>query len=175
MSRNLFRACLALAALGVAAGSAEALGWSIALKTDHNRAMGVVKGQVRLVPGGTRAVREWRFEGGGKKGRLIRVMSSDKWNGWYLTYDHTGKSKQVFLSEKPTPGSYWDVLRGGRDGESVGRIEARAGKFREWHLAVGKDAEKLMDVHGKTHTASRVVLSNSLLWVTQFVFEEVAG
>jgi hypothetical protein len=175
MRCGLLRACLALATLGAAAGGAEAAGWSIALKSDRKRELGVVEGQVRLVQVGTPAVREWRIEDGGKKGRLIRVMSSDKWNGWYLTYDHTGKGKEVFLSEKPTPGSYWHLRVGGDRGGRSGTIEATAGRVEGRHLSVGGPAEKLVDVDGKTHTASRLVLSGALLLMTEFFFEEVAG
>jgi hypothetical protein len=117
--------------------------------------LGAVDGKVRLAKINS-ATADWMLEEDKKKGMLIQFSSPDsKYNNWYLSYDVTGKSREVFLTKKPGPGSYWQVdPRGGSSG-----IRANAGKLDDWSLTAGKAAGKLKDDKGKSFVAYRAVLA----------------
>jgi hypothetical protein len=105
-----------------------------------------------------------------KKGVLISLAGGSKWKGWYLSYDITGKSKEVFLAKKPGPGSYWAVdTRNSSD-----CITANAGKLEGWHLTAGKAAGKLKDDKGKPFVAYRVVLAKNPKPLPVFTFVELS-
>jgi hypothetical protein len=117
--------------------------------------LGAVDGKVLVAKSNTAAM-DWMLTKDKKKGVLIRFSNPDlKHHNWYLSYDVTGKSKEVFLSKKPGPGSYWQVdPRGGSSG-----IRANAGKLDGWNLTAGKAAGKLKDDKGKPFVAYRAVLA----------------
>src|SRR5262249_23949996 len=115
---------------------------------------------------------EWRVESVKRKGVLIRVSSDsfDEYDGWYLSYDITGKRKEVFLTKKPGLGSYWKAdPRGGDDS-----LTASAGSQKGWHLPAGKAAGKLKDDKGKTFTAYRAVLAKDPKPLPVFSFVELS-
>jgi hypothetical protein len=106
-----------------------------------------------------------------KKGDMVRLLSRDKWRGWYLTYDPTGKKKTVFLSKKPTAGSYWSLRNIG--GPRTGSITANAGKVKDWYLDKG-EAVKRKDQEGKPYTAHRVVLTKDPKPLLKFHIDTIA-
>src|SRR5262249_24327247 len=114
--------------------------------------LGIAAGEVVW---NNRDPKTWEIEDT-KKGKRGRLLSTDKWTGWYLTYDPTGKKKTVFLSKKPTAASYWSL--GNIGGPHTASITAKAGKLKDWYLDRGK-AVKRKDQEGNPYTAHRVVLT----------------
>jgi hypothetical protein len=123
--------------------------------------LGVVKGEARLAKNSV-ARRNWVFEETWQ-GTLIRITpsKSDKWGGWYLSYDVKGKKKEVFLRRKPGPGSYWSVVKNvtKENLPYTTNISAAAGKLKGWSLTAGAKAEKLKDYKGRKYTARKAVLA----------------
>jgi hypothetical protein len=118
--------------------------------------LSVVDGKVRLVKT-TRGLADWRVESA-EKGRTIRLGAGyGKFTGQYLSYDVTGKDKKVFLSEKPGPGSYWELYP--RQNRTT--IQATAGKAKGWFLNVGGAAEILKDSEQNEFTAKTVILTET--------------
>jgi hypothetical protein len=137
-----------------------------------DRELGAVDGKVRLVHGDATG-RDWTLREDGDKGFLIQVKNG-KWRGRYLSCDPTGKEAEVFLSDKPTPGSYWKVARNG-GGESPGyTIQATAGRCAGWYLDVGGEAEQQVDARGKPYVAYRVIVSEKPRRVPKFTLESIA-
>jgi hypothetical protein len=112
--------------------------YAIALK--EGGGLRVVMGKVRWIKDGKPAGL-WLIEKTGK-GYTVRIRSDGKWNKWHLTFDPSGKSKHVYLSEKPTPGSYWWVPDSGR-GSSMGTIRPVVERFSSWGLDTGAEDPKL--------------------------------
>jgi hypothetical protein len=87
---------------------------------------------------------------------LIRIRMGGPYSGWYLSCDHRGKEKGLFLSKKPVPGSYWSLS----EGRSY--IWAKAdGPVYQWVLAVGSGPEEFAQKgrHKHEYTAYRVKLA----------------
>jgi len=97
----------------------------------------------------------WEIEKTKKGYRVRLLLGGGKWKGWYLTYDPSGKRKTVFLSKKPTAGSYWSL--GNIGGPHTASITAKAGKLKDWYLDRGEPVKR-KDQEGKPYTAHRVVL-----------------
>jgi hypothetical protein len=129
------------------------------LKGDYY--LGIVKGKVRLVQRSDDRV-NWKFVST-FSGTLIRMGESGKYEGWYLSYNLTGKSKEVFLSKKPTKGSYWWVGQSGTEKNLpyTRTISAAAGKLKGWKLGAGAKAEKRKGRKRKKFWAYQAVLLNS--------------
>jgi len=53
---------------------------------------------------------------------------------WYLTYDHRGKDRAVFLSPEPLPGSAWGFSVRSK---TANTISARKGPFKGWSIDLG--------------------------------------
>jgi hypothetical protein len=180
MNRNLLRACLALVvtAASVAGASADEV-YSIrgpgTLKGAY--CLGVVKGQARLVKLGGDGYCHWTFERTAK-GVLIRTdtRKGGKRHSRYLNYDPTGKDKAVFVSEEPTAGSYWAVVKNTAEGEQpyVHSFHPKAGKLSLWTLSVGGKAERLKDDLREPFTAYKVVLERDPKPVPRFYLIEIA-
>jgi hypothetical protein len=123
--------------------------------------LGMVKGKVRLVQM-SRDRMNWKFANT-FSGTLIRQGEGGKYGGWYLSYDAKGKSKEVFLSKKPTAGSYWWV------GHNVTEenlpftrtFSAAAGKLKGWRLGAGTKAEMRKGYQHKKFWAYKAVLLNN--------------
>jgi hypothetical protein len=154
------RRCVMLWLTGAWIGATSATGlaadymYAIAGPKGTERELGVERGKVRWVKGAAEG-RDWRLHEV-KEGWTIRLLSEDRWNGWYVTCDHSGKDKRVFLSRKPTPGSYWTL--GNVGGPNPTAISASKGKFKGWFLGVGDKAEKLKDVSGDPYFAYQMIL-----------------
>jgi hypothetical protein len=164
----------------VLAGTSPAAADPYVIRLPKKGTLYAIDGQVRLVPDGGKG-RDKPGKGRDKpgKGKVYRFKhSSDLWeisrihsgraliqtrmrgphNGWYLTCDHRGKEKGLFLSEKPVPGSYWWV--GGGESEINSTISAKAvGPVYEWDLAVGGGPEHFAGKDGQAFPAYRVKLS----------------
>jgi hypothetical protein len=125
--------------------------------------LGALKWKARLVQNSVGRI-NWEFVET-RNGTLIRVGRKEtlKYDGWYLSYDFKGKSKEVFLSKKPTKGSYWWVAQNGtqKDLPYTRTISAAAGKLKGWDLGVGPKAEKLKNIYGKPFRAYQAVLLNN--------------
>jgi hypothetical protein len=120
--------------------------------------LGMVKGHVRLVQMSDAYV-NWEFDRSAAETR-IRMEKGGKYGGWYLCYDIKGKSKEVFLSKKPTAGSTWGV----GDNRSLKNLRytyffvAAAGKLQGCYLGAGPKAEKLKDRKRQTFQAYKAFL-----------------
>jgi hypothetical protein len=129
-----------------------------------------VKGQVRLIKlegGGN-----WRIKEEEGKGAVIQVASDDEWNHWYLSYDVTGKSKEVFLTKELGPGCYWNVDP--RGDKSTDTIAALNGVLKSRLLNVGDGAEVGKGPDGKKYTAYTMVLEERPRSVPWFTFNRYA-
>jgi hypothetical protein len=81
---------------------------------------------------------EWEIDDIHSGRALISIRMHGPYGGWYLSCDHRGKDKVLFLSEKPVPGSYWSLSEG------RSHIWAKAaGPVYQWVVAVGSGPEKL--------------------------------
>jgi hypothetical protein len=90
--------------LALAPAVAAADNYAVSAAGKDPRGLAVVGGEVRWTATGDSL---WHIERAGK-GYTLRV-STGKWKGRYLSYDPDGKDRELFLSEKPTAGSYWEV------------------------------------------------------------------
>jgi hypothetical protein len=163
---------LALAGGWFAAATAFAGDEMYAIKGPGNTKgfLGAVDGKVRFVKAG-QIGKHWTIDDT-KKGQTIRFFSNDKWDGWYLTCDPTGKRKTVFLSKKPTAGSYWSL---GSVGERhPTSITAEAGKLKGWYVNTGAKAERLKDVNGRPYNAFEVILAKEPKPIPEFYTYPVA-
>jgi hypothetical protein len=138
--------------------------------------LGVVKGKVRLVKDGD-GRRDWVFKET-PNGTLIHLEPSKtyKYGGWYLSFHLKGKRKEVFLSKKPGPGSYWSVGRNGtaKDLPYTRTFNAAAGKLKGWTLSAGPKAQKLKDRNGRPFRAYRAVLKKNPKPVPRFYVFSIA-
>ena len=132
-----------------------------------NRLLGAADGQVMWTGPD---VQDWWIQET-KKGYTVRLLSADRWENWYLTCDPTGKKTTVFLSPKPTSGSYWNQSLQGGEGRTT--ILAKAGKDKGWSLGKGK-AIRRKDKLGKPFTAYEVVLSKNPKDTPQFRISPVS-
>jgi hypothetical protein len=166
MSRCILLLTLWLLVVGLAPLKVFAVDDMYAIKgpNDTKRFLGAVNGKVRFVKGG-QSGRHWTIDET-KKGQTIRLLSNDKWDGWYLTCDPKGKSKAVFLSRKPTAGSYWSLGSVGERHPTP--ITAEAGKLKRWYLNTGAKAERLKDVNGRPYHAFVVILSKEPKPIPEF-------
>jgi hypothetical protein len=137
-----------------------------------DRELGVVEGKVRLVHGDATG-RDWTFQEDGDKGFQIQLKNG-KWRGWFLTCDHTGKAAEVFITEKPAPGSYWKLTRVKAGEPAAYTIQAAAGKFAGWYLDVAGEAEQQVDSRGKPYIAYRVTLTEKPRPIPKFTIETIA-
>jgi hypothetical protein len=106
-----------------------------------------------------------------KKGSTVRLVSIDKWDGWYLSCDPRGKKKPVFLSKKLTAASYWSLVS--MESQHPGSITANAGKLKDWYLDRG-EAVKRKDKDGEAYTVHRVVLTKEPKRILKFYIYPVA-
>jgi hypothetical protein len=179
MNRWLYFGSLVLAGISFAAGSANAdqvygIEGPKGLAEDYF--LGAVKGEGRLVKNGDKR-NNWIFEET-RQGTLIRVQpdKDDKWGGWYLSYDVKGTKKEVFLTRKPGPGSYWSVVKNvtKENLPYTTKISAAAGKLKGWSLTAGAKSEKLKDYKGRPFTARKAVLARDGKKPPRFYIFEMA-
>jgi hypothetical protein len=132
-----------------------------------DRDLGVIDGEVSWSnPDG----KNWQVKDT-KKGHTIRLLSDDKWDGWYLTCDPKGKRKTLFLLQKLTDGSYWSLSNVG--GPQPTFIFAIAGKGKGWSLYKGKTVKR-KDKDGKPYTAYQAIVSKTPKPVPKFKIYTVA-
>jgi hypothetical protein len=149
------RVALALAVVAAAAGArADQLRGISGPSTLEGRfLLGVAGDKARITKDGGGRV-DWVIKRT-KDGTLIREE-----DGGYLSYDVTGKRKEVFLTKEAGQGSYWDVqlsrVKGVRPYDTV--IRARNGKLRGAYLGAGDEAEAHRDRDGKRYRARQAVL-----------------
>jgi hypothetical protein len=105
-----------------------------------------------------RSSEEWGIVGLRSGYALISTRMRGPYNGWYLTCDHRGKEKGLFLSQKPVPGSYWWVGGGGDVINSTISTKA-AGPVYEWDIAVDDRPEQFAEKDGQAFTVYRLKLA----------------
>jgi hypothetical protein len=169
MSHRLLLFCVSLLggsilALSPAAAAAGFYGISGAGKDP--RGLSVADGEVRWT---TTGERDWRIDRTAK-GYTLRA-GGGKWQGWYLSYDPERADQALFLSERPTAGSYWGI--GTIDRPTPTRMWAAAGQVSGRYLNLGPEDAKIKEPSGdkigkpvdrdRPRTANRVTLSGQPL------------
>jgi hypothetical protein len=137
--------------------------------------LGLVDGKTRLVPQNSQGSVDWVLEWVKGQGVLIRLgpeSSGEKHSRWYLSYDVEGKNKEVFLREKPGPGSYWHVdPRGDHSTDAIAAIDSQG---TEWFLDVGENAETVKVNEGYETSAYKAVLDRTSRSVPLFTFTRLS-
>jgi hypothetical protein len=90
-----------------------------------------------------------------EKGHTLQVRGTQKYHGWYLSYDPERPQRGVFLSKERTGGSYWEIQEIPTLSKPTYPIRARIpDPERRWYLDYDPDA--------KTYMKSRVKGTNGV-------------
>jgi hypothetical protein len=121
MTRFLLPACFVLCLPDPAPATDDDQVYGIASPRGE---LGAVRGKAGVFRTGAADV-DWYLKDQGRRGTHIRLASSGKWGGWYLTFDPTGKDKTVRLAPRPGPGASWVLHKvAGGAGTTTYTVEA---------------------------------------------------